>query len=69
VFSDLHEALRMLDQSERGIIGLRDRDALPHPEIAQTLQMKEGTVRSRYRRAREWLRRELADDSPSLEGR
>lgn len=67
-FSDLHEALRMLDQTDRDIIGLLHWDGLSLVEIAQVLRMKEGTVRSRYHRARERLRHELADVSPSLEG-
>lgn len=59
-FGDLHDALGTLDQTDRDIIGLLHWDGLSLVEIARVLRMKEGTVRSRYHRARERLRDELA---------
>lgn len=68
-FGELHEALRLLDQTDRDIIALRHWDGLPLVEIARVLRMKEGTVRSRYHRARERLREELRDVTYALDGR
>jgi RNA polymerase sigma factor (sigma-70 family) len=68
-FADLHEALDTLDSTDRDIIGLLHWDGLPLVEIARVLRMKEGTVRSRYHRARERLRQELSEFSYSLDER
>ncbi|WP_105034845.1 RNA polymerase sigma factor [Cryobacterium aureum] len=59
-FDDLHDAIRELDQTDRDIIGLHHWDGLSLVEVSRVLRMKEGTVRSRYHRARERLRHELA---------
>jgi RNA polymerase sigma-70 factor (ECF subfamily) len=69
VFGELHDALGTLDQTDRDIIGLLHWDCLSHVEIARVLRMKEGTVRSRYHRARERLRRELTGAPSSLDSR
>jgi RNA polymerase sigma-70 factor (ECF subfamily) len=40
---------------------LHDVEGLSHPEIAETLHIKVGTVKSRVHRTRLFLRRRLAD--------
>jgi DNA-directed RNA polymerase specialized sigma24 family protein len=40
---------------------LHDVEGLSNPEIAQTLQVRLGTVKSRVHRARLFLRKRLAD--------
>lgn len=58
-FADLHDALAGLDQVDRDIIGLVHWDGFALIEVSRILRMKEGTVRSRYARARARLRDEL----------
>ena len=67
-FDDLHDALRALDQIDRDIIGLVHWDGFTLIETSRIMRMKEGTVRSRYHRARSRLRDELVQrdrQSPS----
>ena len=66
-FDDLHDALRTLNQIDRDIIGLIHWDGLSLVEVSKVLKMKEGTIRSRYHRARSRLRDELSADTPTLE--
>lgn len=66
-FDDLHEALRTLDQTDRDIIGLVHWDGLSLVEASRVLRMKEGTVRSRYHRARSRLRDELSTGAQSAD--
>lgn len=57
----LDRALRELDTEARTILTLRVVQELPYDQIAQVLHVKEGTVKSRLSRARERLRKKLAE--------
>jgi RNA polymerase sigma-70 factor, ECF subfamily len=59
--SVLGGAIDALPEDYRTAFLLHDIDGLSNPEIAQTLQVKLGTVKSRVHRARLFLRRRLAD--------
>ena len=52
-------ALSQLDASQRQIITLRVVNDLSYAEIAEILDVKEGTVKSRLARARDNLRKKL----------
>lgn len=53
----LDEALAALDEGQRQIIALRVVNDLSYAEIAEILEIKEGTVKSRLARARDCLRK------------
>ena len=55
----LTEALNSLPADQRQIITLRAINDLSYTEIAQVLQIQEGTVKSRLSRARTMLRNKL----------
>ena len=55
----VHEALMQLDPESRAVIVLRDIKGLSYQEIAETLSLAEGTVKSRISRARETLKERL----------
>ena len=55
----LEEALASLEETQRQIITLRVVNDLSYTEIADILDLKEGTVKSRLSRARETLRKKL----------
>ena len=55
----LINALSQLDASQRQIITLRVVNDLSYAEIAEILDVKEGTVKSRLARARDNLRKKL----------
>ncbi len=57
----LGAAIDELPLDYRTAFVLHDVEGLPNPEIAQTLQVKLGTIKSRVHRARLFLRRRLAD--------
>lgn len=57
--SQLVHALSQLDASQRQIITLRVVNDLSYAEIAEILDVKEGTVKSRLARARDNLRKKL----------
>lgn len=57
--AQLHEALCGLRRSYREAVILRDVDGFSYEEIAQTLQISIGTVKSRISRGRLELRRQL----------
>ena len=57
--SQLVHALSQLDASQRQIITLRVVNDLSYAEIADILDVKEGTVKSRLARARDNLRKKL----------
>jgi RNA polymerase sigma-70 factor (ECF subfamily) len=59
--SVLSAAIDELPLDYRTAFVLRDVEGLSNPEIAQTLQVRLGTVKSRVHRARLFLRRRLAD--------
>ncbi|WP_366145610.1 sigma-70 family RNA polymerase sigma factor [Cryobacterium sp.] len=56
---DLHRAIARLDMVDRDIIGLVHWEGFSLVEVSRVLHMKEGTVRSRYHRARTSLRTQL----------
>ena len=57
--SRLNEALQSLEPEQRQILILRAVNGLSYTEIAQTMELKEGTVKSRLARARDQLRKIL----------
>jgi len=59
--SVLSAAIDELPLDYRTALVLHDVEGLPNPEIAQTLQVRLGTIKSRAHRARLFLRRRLAD--------
>ncbi|WP_166880700.1 RNA polymerase sigma factor [Salinibacterium sp. ZJ450] len=66
-FDGLHAALRTLDEVDGEIIRLHHWDGLTLAEASRVLRMKEGTVRSRYHRARTSLRTQLEMYTPVAE--
>lgn len=56
---DLRKALALLDDEQRQILILRVVNDLSYTEIAEVLNIKEGTVKSRLSRARDNLRKKL----------
>jgi RNA polymerase sigma-70 factor (ECF subfamily) len=58
--------MEKLDRQHREILTLRNVLSLPYEEIAQTLQINVGTVKSRIARARENLRALLAEMCPEF---
>lgn len=56
----VREALTRLDENHRTILILREFEGFDYQTIADVLQVKVGTVRSRLSRARAQLKRELA---------
>ncbi|MFR9779723.1 RNA polymerase sigma factor [Micromonospora sp. MS34] len=61
----LAEALRRLSPGDRDVLLLVAWGDLSYEEIAETLQIKIGTVRSRLHRARRKLRAALGDSDPT----
>src|SRR5699024_6837631 len=61
---DVQEALARLSPQMRAAVVLRDMEGLSYEEIAATLNISSGTVRSRIHRARAALRKELAHRDP-----
>lgn len=57
--SRLNEALQSLEPEQRQILILRAVNGLSYTEIAQAMELKEGTVKSRLARARDQLRKIL----------
>ena len=60
VLAALERAIAALPDAQREAVLLRDRLGLPYAEVAATLGVNEGVVKSRLFRAREALRRRLA---------
>ena len=56
----VREALQRLDESYRTILILREFEGFDYQAIAEVLDIKVGTVRSRLSRARQQLRDELS---------
>jgi RNA polymerase sigma-70 factor (ECF subfamily) len=57
--SEIARAMASLDEEQRQILSLRVVNDLSYTEIAEILDIKEGTVKSRLARARENLRKKL----------
>ncbi len=53
------EALMKLDDAQRAVVVLRDIEGMDYARIAEVLDIKLGTVRSRLSRARSRLRQIL----------
>jgi RNA polymerase sigma-70 factor (ECF subfamily) len=68
-YADLHEAVRSLDLVDREIIGLVHWEGFTLAQTARVMKMKEGTLRSRYHRARARLRERLVADAETAECR
>lgn len=69
---ELRLAIADLGPHHRQVVALRYFAGLTVPEVARTLGIREGTVKSRLHRALAILRQQLADpstDSPELPGR
>lgn len=60
----VQQAIAALPADHRAVVVLRDVQDLSYEEIARTLRLPVGTVRSRLSRAREALRVALADLAP-----
>lgn len=58
---ELQYALAQLSEEHRRVVLLRDVAGLPYTEIARTLELEEGTVKSRLARARNSLRKILLE--------
>ncbi|UPK74061.1 RNA polymerase sigma factor SigE [Nocardioidaceae bacterium SCSIO 66511] len=63
---DVEEALASLSEDFRVAVVLCDMEGLSYEEIADTLGVKLGTVRSRIHRGRQQLRRALAHRAPGV---
>jgi RNA polymerase sigma factor (sigma-70 family) len=63
--ADVEEALAHLSPEFRAAVLLADVDGLSYEEVAETLGLKLGTVRSRIHRGRSRLRRALAHRAPT----
>ena len=57
----LTAAIEALPEEYRTVMLLHDVEGLSSPEIAEALQIKLGTIKSRVHRARLFLRSRLAD--------
>ncbi len=55
----LKEGILSLDEAHKAVIIMRDVNGMTYEEIAQTLEINVGTVKSRLARAREKLRKKL----------
>ncbi|MBQ7454939.1 MAG: sigma-70 family RNA polymerase sigma factor [Clostridia bacterium] len=62
-------AVAALPEDQRVVLVLRDFQQLPYEEIAETLSISEGTVKSRLNRAREKVKKTLADMEQIAPGR
>ena len=60
----LNEALQKLSEKHRAVVVMHDIQGVPHEEIAQSLGVSSGTVRSRLFYARQILQAELAEYAP-----
>ena len=58
--TQVREAMERLDESYRTILILREFEGFDYQAIADVLEIKVGTVRSRLSRARQQLRSELS---------
>lgn len=56
---EVQKALMKLDEESRAVVVLREIEGLSYEDIAQTLQIPEGTVKSRLSRARGALKERL----------
>src|SRR5947209_2735336 len=64
----VQQALLALQPDHRAVVVMKDLDGLRYEEIAETLNIPVGTVRSRLHRARSELRdrlRSIVDDEPA----
>lgn len=66
-YDELHTVLRELDPIDRDIVGLVHWDGFSLVEVSRILRVKEGTIRSRYHRARALLRSRLVAEPPVVQ--
>lgn len=64
----LRKALDALPDAQRTVVILHDLEGFTHREIAEALEVAEGTSKARLSRARRRLREDLADLAPGAEG-
>ena len=64
----LHAGLAQLSEEQRSIIVMRDLHGLPYDEIAESLGVAQGTVKSRLHRARNELKNRVGRLLVTLEG-
>lgn len=62
LYERIMEIIEQLPEKERLLIKLRDIDGLPYSEIAEILEIPEGTVKSRLHSAREKLKKLLKEE-------
>jgi RNA polymerase sigma-70 factor (ECF subfamily) len=56
----VQQALKTLDEGQRGVLDLVDIEGLSYEEAAQALELPVNTVRSRLSRARQALKEKLS---------
>ncbi len=64
----LHQALGRLEEDFRSVLVLRDIEEMDYQQIADTLSLPVGTVKSRLFRARLALRQELVEEEQEIRG-
>ena len=61
----INEAMQQLTPDHRLVVTMFDIQGMPHADIAKTLRISEGTVRSRLFYAHQQLRTQLAEFAPT----
>ena len=61
----INEAIQQLTPDHRLVVTMFDIQGMPHADIAKTLRISEGTVRSRLFYAHQQLRTQLAEFAPT----
>jgi RNA polymerase sigma-70 factor, ECF subfamily len=69
MLTQLHKAMRQLDEEYRSILVLRDLQEMDYSDIAHVLDVPVGTVKSRLFRARLALRQKMQKLCPAVRGR
>ena len=69
MLTQLHKAMRQLDEEYRSILVLRDLQDMDYSDIAHVLEIPVGTVKSRLFRARLALRQKMQKLCPAVMGK